>query len=109
VRSAISSAAETASTYASDAESSLSQRFGKAENAVADGAAAAASAVGFGRRDGFRERENRAPRDVKPTNTIYVGNLLFELTKDELKAEFQSFGNIGNVTIATDARGLSKG
>jgi RNA recognition motif-containing protein len=33
---------------------------------------------------------------------IYVGNLSSEVTEDELKAEFQSFGEVSSVTIVKD-------
>jgi RNA recognition motif-containing protein len=33
---------------------------------------------------------------------IYVGNLSFEVTEDELRQEFASFGEVTSVTIPTD-------
>lgn len=33
---------------------------------------------------------------------IYVGNLSSEVSEDELKAEFQSFGEVSSVTIVKD-------
>lgn len=44
-----------------------------------------------------------------PTNKLYVGNLLFDITQQDIQKEFESFGKIKEVTIATDNRGLSKG
>ncbi|KAI9052792.1 hypothetical protein LZ554_003065 [Drepanopeziza brunnea f. sp. 'monogermtubi'] len=49
----------------------------------------------------------RAP--PAPTNSIYVGNLLFDITQEDIQREFESFGPIKSVTIASDNRGLSKG
>jgi hypothetical protein len=49
-----------------------------------------------------------APRTV-PLNTLYVGNLFFETTEDELRQHFQEFGNIRNLKIIHDRSGLSKG
>ena len=33
---------------------------------------------------------------------IYVGNLSFDVTEEELRAEFTSFGNVESVNIITD-------
>jgi cold-inducible RNA-binding protein len=41
---------------------------------------------------------------------IYVGNLSWGTTEDDLKHEFEPFGKVDSVTIITDARtGRSKG
>ncbi len=41
---------------------------------------------------------------------IYVGNLPYELTKDELKDVFQQYGEVSSVNIITDKMtGKSKG
>ncbi|CZR54252.1 related to heterogeneous nuclear ribonucleoprotein HRP1 [Phialocephala subalpina] len=132
VESAINAATESASTYANEA----SESFSKASEAVSefgsDAAAAAGAAAGAytpraprenrggfqdrrggerggfggGEKSGFGAREFVPP---PPTNGIYVGNLLFDVTAADLEKEFGSFGTITNATIASDARGLSKG
>ena len=57
-----------------------------------------------------QERDFSAPqRQLVPTAGIYIGNLLFDVTAADLEREFQPFGKISSVTVATDARGLSKG
>lgn len=56
-----------------------------------------------------RDRPFSAPSDLTPNPSIYVGNLVFHVTEDDLKKEFSSFGPIKNAIIAVDARGLSKG
>ena len=33
---------------------------------------------------------------------IYVGNLSYEVTEEELRQEFQAFGNVESVSIITD-------
>lgn len=61
---------------------------------------------------GFDRRNNRAPRpnvNLTPSNNVYVGNLLFDITPADLEREFAQFGTIKSVKIATDGRGLSKG
>ena len=41
---------------------------------------------------------------------IYVGNLSFDITEEELRAEFASFGEVESVTIPTDRySGRSRG
>jgi RNA recognition motif-containing protein len=41
---------------------------------------------------------------------IYVGNLSFEVTEEELRQEFSAFGNVESVTIITDRySGRSRG
>jgi cold-inducible RNA-binding protein len=41
---------------------------------------------------------------------IYVGNLSFDSTEDELKKEFEAYGKVESVTIIKDERtGRSKG
>lgn len=49
------------------------------------------------------------PAPVVPSTSIYVGNLVFDVTKADLEREFSTFGTIKNVIIASDSRGLSKG
>ncbi|XMA17602.1 hypothetical protein WAI453_010393 [Rhynchosporium graminicola] len=44
-----------------------------------------------------------------PSNGVYVGNLLFDVTGADIQKEFAEFGTITKCTLATDARGLSKG
>lgn len=56
-----------------------------------------------------RDRPFSPPADLSPNPSIYVGNLVFHVTEDDLKKEFSSFGPIKNAIIAVDARGLSKG
>ncbi len=67
---------------------------------------------GFSDRRGDRPAGgfNRGPpAPVVPSTSIYVGNLVFDVTKADLEREFSTFGTIKNVIIAADSRGLSKG
>ena len=58
---------------------------------------------------------SRSPRPAKrappqdPTKVLYVGNLFFDLTPDQLKKAFLDFGDVINHKIVTDASGMSKG
>lgn len=109
-----------------------------AANTVVDTASDAAAAAGlaYAPREGRREYrprndygddgrsgpptgrsgERRSERDfsretpvVQPSTGLYIGNLLFEVTEEDLQREFSQFGTIRTVTIARDARNLSKG
>ncbi|ELR02421.1 hypothetical protein VC83_04296 [Pseudogymnoascus destructans] len=73
-------------------------------------AAAETGALGFGmdNLDGTRPN-SRPPMDLQPTNSVYVGNLLFEVTPQDLEREFAPYGEIVTSRIAQDPRGLSKG
>jgi RNA recognition motif-containing protein len=46
---------------------------------------------------------------LTPTTGVYVGNLLFDITGEDLQREFGQYGNVKSTVVATDARGLSKG
>ncbi|KAF7914262.1 uncharacterized protein EAF01_000668 [Botrytis porri] len=92
VRSAINSAAETVSEYASEAKETVAQ------------------ATGFGSRNaGFGRDRNVERPSIDPNNGVYIGNLLFDITEEDLKKEFEHFGTITDVRVTRDARGLSKG
>ncbi|KFZ19199.1 hypothetical protein V502_03783, partial [Pseudogymnoascus sp. VKM F-4520 (FW-2644)] len=95
------SADEPVSTDASEQES--------VSSAVA--AATESGSGGFGMEDrGEGTRPNtRPPMDLQPTNAIYIGNLLFEATPQDLEREFSAYGDIVSCRVAQDARGLSKG
>ena len=47
-----------------------------------------------------------------PTGTgtqLYIGNLFFDVTEDDLRREFAKHGTVSNVRLIYDGRGLSKG
>jgi len=115
-----SGTAETATTYAGEAAESSTNNYEQAKESVTEAAAAAASAVGFSssqpqRSSGysspnaFSTRPLAADRALTPSTGIYVGNLLFDVTANDLTKEFSPFGTIKSAIIASDARGLSKG
>ena len=54
----------------------------------------------------FRQ-PSREPAQPKPT--IYVGNLFFDVTENDLAKEFGKFGAVKNTRLIRDSRGLSKG
>ncbi|KAJ6128065.1 hypothetical protein N7471_009282 [Penicillium samsonianum] len=44
-----------------------------------------------------------------PKTTLYIGNLFFDVTAEDLRKQFEKFGAVENALIVHDARGLSKG
>ncbi|KAJ5520856.1 hypothetical protein N7463_001309 [Penicillium fimorum] len=44
-----------------------------------------------------------------PKTTLYVGNLFFDVTAEDLRKQFEKYGAVENALIVHDARGLSKG
>ncbi|KGO78290.1 Transcription factor, fungi [Penicillium italicum] len=44
-----------------------------------------------------------------PKTTVYVGNLFFDVTAEDLRKHFEKFGAVENALIVHDSRGLSKG
>ena len=44
-----------------------------------------------------------------PKTTVYVGNLFFDVTAEDLRKHFEKFGAVENALIVHDVRGLSKG
>lgn len=53
--------------------------------------------------------QRRQQSDAPPNNTIYVGNLYYEVTADQVERVFSRFGEIENVKLIFDNRGLSRG
>lgn len=49
------------------------------------------------------------PPPITPNNTLYVGNIYFEVSEETLERQFTPFGPIRKVKIIYDHRGLSKG
>lgn len=57
----------------------------------------------------LRTRPRRDTSDAPPGRTLYIGNLYYEVTADQLQRVFSRFGEIENVKIIYDNRGLSRG
>lgn len=53
--------------------------------------------------------QRRQKSDAPPNNVVYVGNLYYEVTADQVKRVFSRFGEIENVKLIFDNRGLSRG
>jgi nucleolin len=101
VASAVSSAKDTVASKVSDAADAISDSASAAGNTVGEVAAKAADAVGSSMR-------GSPPVAGSPTN-LYVGNLFFDVSEDDLRREFSKYGEIKSLKIVYDGRGLSKG
>lgn len=44
-----------------------------------------------------------------PSETVYIGNLFFDLTAEDLREHMEKFGTVLKALIVHDNRGLSKG
>lgn len=70
-------------------------------------ASAAAAAAPTPRRPASGDRGFAGPAQPKPA--VYVGNLFFDLTENDLERTFSQFGTVTRARILRDVRGLSKG
>lgn len=56
------------------------------------------------------EKQRRTPiPQPDPKETVYVGNLFYDVSAEDLKRQMEKFGIVENVRIVHDNRGLSKG
>lgn len=52
----------------------------------------------------------QAPRvKIPPNETIYIGNLFYDITAEDLRKHMEKYGTVLNTMITHDNRGLSKG
>lgn len=78
------------------------------EQSFTERAVNAVSAAASGR--SASSRPAREPQEApEPKPTVYIGNLFFDVTENDLNKEFSRFGTIQNTRLIRDARGLSKG
>ena len=78
---------------------------------VSSTASSIADAVGGGAKEsseGFRFRDTQRLIG-EPKSTIYIGNLFFDVTENDLVKELARFGTITRCRLMRDSRGLSKG
>ena len=68
-------------------------------------AAAERTASQYDRRQGTYRNDTPAG----PNPTLYIGNLYYEVTTDQIKRVFSRFGELDSVKIIYDNRGLSRG
>ncbi|KAI9825263.1 MAG: hypothetical protein M1832_001297 [Thelocarpon impressellum] len=106
IASAIGSVASGVSSTSSSVAESVAETVEHARDSVTEGAAAAAAAVGMSER-------GRTPGRVRgpfpPSTNVFIGNLFFSVTEEDLKQLLSRVGNVRRASIVYDQRGLSKG
>lgn len=106
-----SSLSETVTEQAQDLASSAAST---AQSAVSSAGNIARSAVGREQEtSSFQSRALRPGastfRRPTPSTILYVGNLFFEVTAQDLQSEFSHYGEIINSRVVNDPQGLSRG
>ena len=99
VASTIASAAETISTTASNAAAAAAAPFNSMTGSFRDP---------FGSASESRQRRP-TPSSQFPSTQLYIGNLYFQVTEQDLINQLRPFGEVISARIITDQRGLSKG
>lgn len=114
IAAAINSVKETASAQVANTTEAIIGSAESAKQAAAD--AAAAAGLGFapkGQEESDTSQSDRGSRFVgkhsNPSTTLYIGNLYFDITEDDLRREMERYGTVMSVKIIYDGRGLSKG
>ncbi|KAJ4372119.1 hypothetical protein N0V83_003892 [Neocucurbitaria cava] len=74
-----------------------------------DALAAAAQAAEAPAKPTEQKRALRDGTPPQPNTTLYIGNLYYEVTADQLKRVFSRFGEVDSVKVIYDNRGLSRG
>ena len=59
--------------------------------------------------EGRNSNQRTSNKNNTPNNTLYIGNLYYEVTTEQLQRVFARFGEIESVKIVYDNRGLSRG
>jgi RNA recognition motif-containing protein len=61
-------------------------------------------------RNGLRSRSDKEPRYHKEiSNTLYIGNLSYDTTEEQIEDVFRSIGKVEDVRISYNHGGASKG
>ena len=96
-QSAVDSASKTATETAANAASTVTEAAESVRSAFT----------------GSEQRQDRGERRTgqigEPKPTIYIGNLFFDVTENDLVKELARFGTIVKCRLMRDSRGLSKG
>jgi nucleolin len=94
---AVDSASKTATETVANAASTVTEAAGSIRSAFT----------------GSEQRQDRGERRTgqigEPKPTIYIGNLFFDVTENDLVKELARFGTIVKCRLMRDSRGLSKG
>lgn len=111
--STFENATESVKERASAAASQVSDAAQSATETVTGAAQSLGAAAGFGSprnpENPGGSRGNAPALDGEPSETVYVGNLYFDVRSEDLKDEFERAGPIEEAKVIMDRRGLSKG
>ena len=102
VESATEEATERASATAGSVESAAQT----AGEAITGAAQSLGAAAGFGSQTSEADIDSPA---INTSKTVYVGNLYFDVKREDLQKEFERAGTVLESKIIVDQRGLSKG
>lgn len=47
--------------------------------------------------------------ETTPKETVYIANLYYDVTPDNIRTQMEKFGAVENVSLILDSKGLSKG
>lgn len=100
---AVASATENATEQASSTADSLKSAARTAGEAFA-GRARVGAAAGFG-----SQTSETSSNASDQSNSVYVGNLFFDVGSEDLRKEFERAGRVKDAKVIMDQRGLSKG
>ena len=95
--------------HASSAQSQAAEYGQAASEAFSAASSAAAQSAGLGRPQDSEVSRSAFRDEQAPSQTVYVGNLFFDATGEDLKREFSNVGEVTGATVKMDARGLSRG
>lgn len=119
IKAAVEAAEAIEGQAESGIESAEATEHAPGEEALESAAYGAAASTPAAARNAYAgSRSDFAPRDgakqftrpaLAPNNSVYVGNLQFDVVESDLQREFAPFGEIKKALVATDLRGLSKG
>ncbi|CAI6271597.1 unnamed protein product [Periconia digitata] len=107
--------AEASDNFAQTAtEAPVEENLTPAEESVQAPSTDASATVGIDALEQAAEGRKRPQRantfiQADPNNTLYIGNLFYEVTTDQIQRVFSRFGEVKDVKIAFDNRGLSRG
>lgn len=48
-------------------------------------------------------------QETTPKETVYIANLYYDVTPDNIRTQMEKFGAVENVSLILDSKGLSKG
>ena len=84
--------------------------YGQAATEAASGVASGgAHSAGLGQQQESRSPSRSSGNSAPPSNIVYIGNLFFDATDEDLRREFSKAGEVVSATVKKDARGLSRG